>query len=406
MATRVKIDPPNQLPSTGLTPIKYKQWKVALKIYLQQTPDFRQFYPGGFYPNWSSSEDNPHRISDLHANDNIPPNTDRTEHLAQRRIHLETFLGIIARYSDEGDFDDIMEKSTSLDWIYTLHERRYGIQKKGRHFNRIDSIRFDKATMSDYHKFYTDIRSCIKSNLRKQGDTIKYKSNQILQEDEKLSPTMECLIVYMAMERIDPRLPTEVDRIFGHRMDDQTTIMDLQAEIFSYIPRAIATLDRTEADLNAYSIVEPFYNMQTNYNQAPEYQQSPDYNQPMHQYSQPTPQQPMPMYNQQFDQTYEQPSVNAMYNRSPQPRMPFRPRQSSKPQFTPRYNQQQKFNKICKLCQALDLPPIVYNSHHTGTCKKKAQLQQIEIQEYDQEQANLQSQSSYHCEQEPNSNQD
>ena len=216
---------------------------------------------------------------------------------------------------------------------------------------------------------------------------------------------MECLIVYMAMERIDPRLPTEVDRIFGHRMDDQTTIMDLQAEIFSYIPRAIATLDRTEAELNAYSLVEPFYNLQANYNQPQDYHQSAEYNQPMPQYTQSTPQHAA--YNQQFDQTYEQPSINAMYNRSPQPRMPFRPRQNFKPQFTPRSNQQQRFNKTCKLCQALDLPPIVYNSHHTGNCKKKAQLQQIEVQEYDHDQTNFQSQSSaYQYQQEPSDNQD
>ena len=44
--SRIKIDPPNALPSTGLTPIQYKQWKIALKIFLQQTAEFREFYPG------------------------------------------------------------------------------------------------------------------------------------------------------------------------------------------------------------------------------------------------------------------------------------------------------------------------------------------------------------------------
>ena len=123
-ANRVRIEPPNQLPSSGVTSIKYKQWKVALKIFMHQTPEFREFYPGGKYASWTCQEENPHRIDKLATNDNAPDTTTADEHLAQRRISLETFLGIIARYSDEGDFDDIMEKSTSLEWIHNLHERR------------------------------------------------------------------------------------------------------------------------------------------------------------------------------------------------------------------------------------------------------------------------------------------
>ena len=354
MATRVKIDPPNQLPSSGISSIQYKQWKIALKIYLQQTPVFREFYPGGLYTQWTPLEDNPHRILQLATNDK--PEGDQNddaaqaEHLAQRRISLETFLGIIARYSDEGDFDDIMEKSSSLDSIFALHERRYGLQKKGRYFNRIDSIRFDKATMSDYHKFYTDLRSCFKSNLMKAGDTVKSKNNQVLSQDEKISPTTECLLVYMAMERIDPRLPSEIDRIFGHRMDDKTTLFDLQTEIFSFIPKALEEMDRKETELNAYHVNR----LQSN------------------------------QEDEAFNQTQHEPGVSALYGRPYQQnsRMNMRsnPKQTMKPRF-----QNNNFNrfsvKVCKLCQALELPPSVVNSHNTEQCRKKNQLQQIDLQE-------------------------
>lgn len=381
MATRVRIEPPNQLPSSGITPIKYKQWKVALKIFLQQTPQFREFYPGGKYTTWIPMEDNPHRILVLHAEDTHEADTSDEEHLAQRRIHLETFLGIIARYSDEGDFDDIMEKSSSLEWIFALHERRYGIQQKGRYFNRIDSIRFDKSTMSDYHKFYTDLRSCFKSNLRKSGDIIKYKGNQILEHDEKLSPTTECLLVYMAMERIDPRLPAEIDRIFGHRMDDNVTLIDLQSEIFTYIPRALATLDREESELNAYSVHIP--NVQ-------------DYTQ---------------TFLQDNDEK-QMPEVNAIFNKPyhtqqrqyiAQPRMPFKPTMKYSPrhQYNPRMaTVNARPPSACKLCQALDLPPPVFNSHSTNNCRRKSQLQQIEIEEQNADQEsywyNIQNQSHTH----------
>ena len=380
--SRVKIDPPNQLPSSGLTPIKYKQWKVALKIFLHQTAEFRAFYPGGKYETWLSYEDNPLRIQRLANNDNPPAGTQNAEHLAQRQIQLETFLGIIARYSDEGDFDDIMEKSTSLEWIHILHERRYGIQKKGRYFNRIDAIRFDKTTMTDYHKFYTDIRSCFKSNLRKHGETVKYK-NQVLAEDEKLTPTTECLIVYMALERIDSRLPNEIDRVFGHLMDDSTTLIDIQTEIFSYIPRALASLDRDDqAELNAYHVYQ-------------QYAETPNFQQPMHQ--QPTYQQPN--YQQPTADSIPDPTkinVNAMYSRggSTQNRQ-FRPRNSRPNQrFQGQPNRRQQSQRFCKLCHALDLPQSVTQSHNSDQCRKKALLQELTVypnqqQEYDHETENI-----------------
>ena len=335
MSSRIKIEPPNQLPASGITPIQYKQWKVALKIFMHQTPEYREFYPGGKYTSWQPYEDNPHRIDQLAANDTPPRDVDVTEHLAQRRIHLETFLGIIARYSDEGDFDDIIEKSSSLEWIHLLHERRYGIQKKGRYFHRLDAIRFDKATMSDYFKFYTDLRSCFKSNLRKTGDNVKYK-NCVLTEDEKISPTTECLLISMALERIDSRLPSEIDRIFGHLMDDNTTLIDLQSEIFSYIPRALATLDKDEQMSCNACVCKNSCNSD---------KEDIDIN--------------------AIKQTRFQ---NRNQGNVPRQRQSYRP-------------QQQRQVKFCKVCHALDLTPAAFTSHNTNDCNKRALLQEISLED-------------------------
>jgi hypothetical protein len=253
-------------------------------------------------------------------------------------------LGIIARYSDEGDFDDIMEKSNSLEFIHQLHERRYGIQRKGRYFHRMDSIRFDKATMTDYYKFYSDLRSCFKSNLMKSGDMVKYKQ-QTLREDERISPTTECLLINITLERIDPRLPAEIDRIFGHRMDDGTTLMDLNTEIFSYIPRALASLNREES--MACSACH------------------------MHQH-------------EQDESDHETVDINAMTYRSDRtPRVQTR-QFNSRPFQKPANNQprQQGFrNKHCKLCQALEMPPSVVSSHFANECKKKALLQELLLEQ-------------------------
>lgn len=342
MGTRIKIDPPTQLPSSGLSSIQYKQWKLALEIFMHQTAEFREYYPGGLYPTWKASDDDPNLILSLNPADSVPENTTVQEHLAQRRILLKTFLGIIARYSDEGDFDDIIEKSCSLESIYQIHERRYGIQRKGRHLFRLDSIRFDKATMSDYLKFYNNIRSCFKSNMRKAGETYK---NKKLTEDEKLTPTTECLLVQLTLERIDARLPAEIDRVFGHRMDNETGLIDLQTEIFSYIPRALAALDKEE-------------NMSCN---ASCLHQQAQQGQP------------------------DQHDLNALYSRQQRPAPPRPAPRSAAPRSQPplRTSQFRRPQKFCKICQALELPQAIVNSHYPSECRKKLMLQELELYEND-----------------------
>lgn len=356
MTARIKVDPPTQLPSSGITAIQHKQWKVALKIFLHQTPEFREFYPGGLYPTWVSLEEDPNRIDKLVGLDTPPENSDKKEHLAQRRIYLETFLGIIARYSDEGDFDDIMEKSTSLEWIFQHHERRYGIQRKGRYLFRLDSIRFDKATMDDYNKYYNDLRSCFKSNLRKKDELIKYR-NTTLKEDERISPTTECLLIQMTLERIDPRLPAEIDRIFGYRMDDNTTLIDLQSEIFSYIPRALASLDREEnMSCNAHCVRNEHFQQPTN--------------------TEPT-----------------QHDLNAMYGRQ-QRQQPQQQRYQQRGGNRQQHKPAQKTQKFCKVCQALELPQNVVQSHYPSECRRKTMIQEINVDTvsgYDQDSCQYQS---------------
>ena len=177
---------------------------------------------------------------------------------------------------------------------------------------------------------------------------IKAKNNHVLTQDEKISPTTECLLVYMALERIDARLPCEIDRIFGHRMDDSTTLFDLQTEIFSYIPKALESLDRSDAELNAYYM----------HGMTPDASAEPSRHE-------------------------QEPAINAIYNRSYQnPRATARPYSRQNLSSRPQNNTYNRVNiKICKLCQALDLPPSVVNSHNTDQCRKKNQLQQIDLQE-------------------------
>ena len=51
----------------------------------------------------------------------------------------------------------------------------------------------------------------------------------------------------MALKDIDPRLPAHVEQIYGHRMDKDTTLFDLQVEIFQALPKLITDLDTKDA---------------------------------------------------------------------------------------------------------------------------------------------------------------
>ena len=124
------------------------------------------------------------------------------------------------------------------------------IQKKGRHFMKLDSIHFDKASGETPTIFYKRLRSFFSDNLRKIADIQRSKNDVALTENEKISPTLENTIVFMALREIDPRLPAHVEKLYGHQMDRHTTLFDKQPDIFQALPKLLIDLDK-EASLGS-----------------------------------------------------------------------------------------------------------------------------------------------------------
>ena len=234
--TGIKIKLPEKLPTQGLTPVALKAWKGQLTLFLRQSRVFRRFLTGGLYANWTAAEEDQNRIDDLHADDipgqNHQPGDDRNGRLAERRNQLETFLGIIAGLCDPCQYEDILQRSTSVEWIYRLIEVDHDIQKKGRHFLKLADIKYDKNGSEKPNIFYKRLRSHFLDNLRKTGERVKSRNNAALDEDERMSPTLENTVVYLALKEIDPKLPTHVEQTYGHRLDADTTLFDIQAEVF------------------------------------------------------------------------------------------------------------------------------------------------------------------------------
>ena len=141
--TSIKIRLPEKLPTEGLTPVKFKAWKGQLIVYLKQSADYRRFLPpNGPYATWSATADVVDRIEAVHANDQAANNAQNAARLTDRQTQLETFLSIIAGVCDSSQYDDVMQRSTSVAWIWNLIESDYDIQKTGRHFLKLDDIAF------------------------------------------------------------------------------------------------------------------------------------------------------------------------------------------------------------------------------------------------------------------------
>ena len=97
-----------------------------------------------------------------------------------------------------------------------------------------------------YQTFYKQYRAAFLDNLRKEGDRIQYKNNQIMLEDEKLSPSFENAIVLWTLNKIDPRLPARVKKNYGYQMTGNTTLRDVQPVIFENIDAMLEELDQVQ----------------------------------------------------------------------------------------------------------------------------------------------------------------
>ena len=343
---QIKIRLPEKLPSEGLTPVKFKAWKGQLIIYLKQSVDYRRFLPGGFYANWSANDEVEDRIENLHANDN--PQHNPEQRLSDRRTQLETFLSIIAGLCDASQYEDVMQRSTSVEWIWNLIESDHDIQKKGRHFLKLDAITFDKTGTQTHTAFYKSLRSHFVDNLRKRGERVKSRNNEQLPEDEKLSPTLENTIVYMALKDIDPRLPSYVEQVYGHRMDVDTTLYDLQPEIFQALPKLLNDIDTKEANFGAFLP------------QADPRETEEDAT--------------CAAFNGMSRQSFTPPrgfSARQRGNTTPQSgqRGRYQP-QRTRNNTQVRFRQQSETGKLCNLCRDAGFPMKVFQSHNMRECNR------------------------------------
>ena len=235
----IKIYPPSQLPNKKLTETQFSIWREELEVYISQEKAFQIFLPGNAYETWESAESYNLRIRHLRDNDRVQPNedidaeqaqNDNDDKLAEIRTSLRTMLAIVGKCVTEGHYNSVVRHSTSLDWIYEMIKGDYDIQAKGIHFFHVINRKYDEEKYTPV-AFYNEYRTTIINNLAKAGDIIKHKNNEVLAQDERMSPMLEDIVLLNVIKEIDERLPIFIKNHYNHKMSARDRLMDFKTDI-------------------------------------------------------------------------------------------------------------------------------------------------------------------------------
>ena len=255
----IKIYPPAQLPDRTLTETQFSIWKEELEVYLSQEKSFKIFLPNGSYHNWESAETYNNRVRRLNENDrtrisnnvNVErANTLDEEKLADIQTNLRTLLSIVGKCVSEGHYNSVVRHSTSLSWIYDMIRSDYDIQSKGIHFFNVIDIKYDPDKFTAV-SFYNSYRTIIVNNLAKNGDIIKYKNDEVLNIDEKMTPMLEDIVLLNVIREIDERLPAFVRNHYNQKMKAEDCLMDFKTDMLINIPKFLEEIENSEHIYNA-----------------------------------------------------------------------------------------------------------------------------------------------------------
>ncbi len=241
----IKCNPPSELPEKGVTDILFDIWKEELEAYLIQDDRMAVFMTNGAYSIWEAFADNPDRIASPAGGDDIT-------FLPARRTDLTTFLSIVANACGNIHNEVILQKSTSLEWIYKKILEDYDIKpKKLTLFNLFDLQYQPEVSVVD---FYNNYRNIVIANLRKCGDIICWKKSYIMEADEELSPTFEDMILANVLCLIDRRLPGQVMDTYHHLLKSNESFMDYRTDILENVALFLVKLeDNLSAHLHSYT---------------------------------------------------------------------------------------------------------------------------------------------------------
>ena len=163
-----------------------------------------------------------------------------TKTAVQLNIILERMLGLIAQFVPTLLRNDILKKSTSLNYIWQRIRKHYSFPQSEVNFLKLSSIKREEHER--YETFFQRIVAHLEDNLLTVASGTIHDGAPVA-VDEEMSPTTERLAVYLWLSLIDERLPAYVARIYAH---------DLQTKSLKEIQPLLAeSMDSLLAELSA-----------------------------------------------------------------------------------------------------------------------------------------------------------
>ena len=89
--------------------------------------------------------------------------------------------------------------------------------------------------------FYHQYRSHLINHAARRGETIQWKNNEVLAQDEQFGPSYEDHILYSVIEKIDERLLEFIHVHYQLKLTQGQRLMDVRADIQRNIPEYLET---------------------------------------------------------------------------------------------------------------------------------------------------------------------
>lgn len=202
----------------------FQLWKKSVTFYLSHGPyaHFKRFFKDE--TTWTTS-----------AADTVKRGlvVETKEDAAKIKADLEECLDQLTQYAPHLIAQEIVEDSTSFNWVWQRIRRYYNLQNSEISFLRIMNMRLEPNERPE--RFYQRLLAHVRDHLlNPDTNNLRYKNN-IVSEKEKMSPTIERLVTAIWLDRLDPNLTDQVVKAFSHDLTG-STCPDIQPRICLSLP--------------------------------------------------------------------------------------------------------------------------------------------------------------------------
>ena len=193
----------------------FESWRQNLQYTLALDKNFAGFLVDGL--TWLKKTSGAPLRGFTDDNEPIPEEQRRTA--AQKVTQLELMLGQIANFCPIISRNTFVKNSTSMASIWQAIRLHYGFRSTGAHFIDFNNIKLEPNERPE--DLFQRLQSFMEDTLLRSDGSIRHHGD-LPDSDEKLSPSLENLIVLTWLRLINPDLPALVKQRYGMELRSHT----------------------------------------------------------------------------------------------------------------------------------------------------------------------------------------